>query len=208
MEAILQMNPIRIRWLVLLFVGASAWLELVEHQPFERGVSTHLIAELLLLGVGVPALALRGRKRFVQMQRQAATRLVSELPARAADSPVTVLVIHEGSVLGSGIVSLLRNERNVNVWGVSAREPSEVSSALQNLQPDVAIVDAATNFGGLNQVLTMMELLPQLKVIVMCAGCDEITVFDKSRVRVESTGDLVAVLRERSDQPPAPLQQV
>lgn len=106
-----------------------------------------------------------------------------------------VLVVGNISLLGAGIESLLAGEPDLIVIGKVSDNKAELAGEIKRLQADVVILHEMGQTANPSDLLVLLEDYPGLRVVVISASDNLIYVYNKQRVLVAQTGDLIDAIR-------------
>lgn len=106
-------------------------------------------------------------------------------------------MVTEGSLLTSGITSVLREQPDIDLLTIEGG--GQIYRRIRNAGPDVVIVDGDRGLGGLS-VDRLLQENPRSTVVALSLDHPEMSVFRSQRVSRPTADDLLRVLgRARKD---------
>jgi DNA-binding NarL/FixJ family response regulator len=112
-----------------------------------------------------------------------------------------VLIIENETLLGAGVQSLLQDEANMEVIGISPSNLAELIQEIRRSRSDVVVLDEVTHLTGPTKLLALLEDYPKLRLVVVSANDDRVRIYDKREVLVTHTTDLLYIFCDSKDFP-------
>ena len=113
--------------------------------------------------------------------------------------PVRVVVLSHRSLFANGIASRLRDHTDlVEAHTVEAGQPDALER-LRALHPAIVVMGAAdTSAVEAVRLASLLDTLPEVKVIRLDPGSDDVRVYNCVRHRAQGIGELIEVMRQVS----------
>jgi DNA-binding NarL/FixJ family response regulator len=124
------------------------------------------------------------------------TPIIFQNHARATDVR-RVLIVENQMLLGAGVHSLLGDETDLKIRGISPHDQNELIQDIGRFQPDIVIMDKVSQLIAPLNLLTALENHSQLQVIVVSADDNQVCIYDKRRLLVKQASDFLDMIRER-----------
>jgi hypothetical protein len=101
-----------------------------------------------------------------------------------------------GGRIEEAAVQRLVSEAKGKLRAVSIPDAGNIKQDILTMQPCVVIVDAEAAVARSAQVVEMLELLPQLRILVVHVDSNVVEVFDKHEVTLRQASDLMDVITQ------------
>jgi DNA-binding NarL/FixJ family response regulator len=124
------------------------------------------------------------------------TPIIFQSHARATNVR-RVLIVENQTLLGAGVHSLLGDETDLDIRGISPHDQTELMQDVRRFQPDIVIMDKVSHLIAPLNLLAALENHSQLQVIVVSADDNQVCIYDKRQLLVKRTTDFLDVIRER-----------
>ena len=105
-----------------------------------------------------------------------------------------VLVVHNDSPISAGVESILSHQDSLVIEGFTPANKMDLSRQIERFKPDVVVLDTSLPFSTLSRLLKLLSKCPLIRVIVLNIEDNQVQVYDKHQVWVESASDLVAII--------------
>jgi chemotaxis response regulator CheB len=106
-----------------------------------------------------------------------------------------VLVLGDGSLLGSGIRDLLSREADLEIVDRADDGTSPLIEQISCMGADVVVVDGMSDPAHRTRILSVLERCPDLRVVVVDADTNRVRIYERHRVIIRQAADLVDIVR-------------
>jgi len=111
-----------------------------------------------------------------------------------------VLIVENKLLLGAGIETLLANEPEVDVIGITPVDENSLIQEIYHIQPDVVVLDAETTLiDPNNKQLSQLQENLQFRTITVSANDNLIRVYDKQEIMIVQTTNLIKIIKNNYD---------
>jgi len=108
-----------------------------------------------------------------------------------------VLIVENQTLLGAGVHSLVGDETGLEVRGVSPHDRAELIRDIQSFQPDIVILNKASQLMAPLNLLAALEDHSRLQLIVVSADDNRVCIYDKRQLLVKRAADVIDIIRKR-----------
>ena len=107
-----------------------------------------------------------------------------------------VLIVENQLLLGAGLQTLLSDQTDLDVIGISPGNQFELVQAIRRIQPDVVFLDKDSYLTDATDLLAFLENFPKLRVIVASANHDVVHIYNKRETQFFQAADLFGIIRD------------
>ncbi len=105
-----------------------------------------------------------------------------------------VVVLESDNLFSAGVQSFLSKQAELEVIGLDYSDPSEIYQAIEQMQPDVIILDQKNQLIDLNALLKLLEDLPRVRTFIMGYSDNQVQVCETNTVSIHHLSDFLAVI--------------
>jgi DNA-binding NarL/FixJ family response regulator len=106
-----------------------------------------------------------------------------------------VLVINNKDLLSGGVVSLLCHQDDFIVVNKDVIDESALNNAMEELRPDVVIVNESLLSTYPSTLLGWLKVFPETRLIMLDENENLLHIYEKKEIVVEQSLDLIATIR-------------
>ena len=106
-----------------------------------------------------------------------------------------VLVLLGEHLLSAGLESLLAGENDLNVTSVTAAHENPFLEINEQNRPQIVIMDDHSQFASFSQIMRLLEIYPELRILVVNERENSIHIYDKVKIMVTHRADLITAIR-------------
>jgi chemotaxis response regulator CheB len=108
-----------------------------------------------------------------------------------------VLIIESGLFVGGVIKEVLKSRpSDLEVVSLVPVDVAEIRRVIEEYQPDVLIADDTSSDEVMNAILLDSICCPKMRLVIFCAGANNVNIYSTQRVEVAHLNDFLAVLTE------------
>ncbi len=107
---------------------------------------------------------------------------------------LSVLIVHNRSLLSAGIESLLMCEANLDVFGVFPNNEASLLRAIGRYQPDVIILDKSSRITNSIRLLTLLEEYPRMRIVEVNPENNLISLYGKYHILITQVADFLTAV--------------
>jgi DNA-binding NarL/FixJ family response regulator len=104
-------------------------------------------------------------------------------------------------LLDAGITNLLSLEADIEIVDLSADETLGLIEQIEDLQPDVVVLDEITYQAGETGLLAFLERSSQPRVVIVSADSNLLFIYEGHQVPIKEAADLVNAVRRLRERP-------
>ena len=177
-------------WLAVSAIAlALAATEVLEHQPILLNqLELNYVVEVALLGF---VFLLTGEVILGWLNRSNTQPLFMA----KAEATTRVLVI-DNTILMLGIKYLLSQKPELDVIGITPTTPTAWLDTINRLQPDVVVMDRATDLAQAIGLSTFSSDLPRVRLMMFNAEDEWVQVHDIGQVLITRTDELATLIQD------------
>ena len=105
-----------------------------------------------------------------------------------------IVVLESDHLINAGVLSFLASQDCFDVIGMEGSDPEQIYRAIENIRPDVVIIDQNSLIISVSKLLAHFEQVPHIRTIVLNMSDNQIQVCDKRLVQIQQLSDFIAVL--------------
>ena len=98
-------------------------------------------------------------------------------------------------LIGAGIYSFLAGETDLEVAGISPSDQAELIHEIRRLRPDIVVLDEDSRLVDPTNLLAWLEGYPKLRLVVINANDNRVSIYDKQQVLTRQASDLLDIIR-------------
>ncbi len=109
-----------------------------------------------------------------------------------------VLIIESGLFVGGVIKDILKSRpADLEVRSLVSANILEIRRVIADYLPDVLIADDTSPDDVMNAILLHAISFPMMKLVIFCAGTNNVNIYSTQRVEIAHLSDFLSVLIER-----------
>jgi chemotaxis response regulator CheB len=105
-----------------------------------------------------------------------------------------VLVIQSDRIIGGVLTSLISHRENLEVVSLSISNPLDLIGEVARILPDVIILDDQGHFACNADLHEILEISPELKIIILNSNDNHVQVISKNEVNLNHAEDFFEML--------------
>jgi DNA-binding NarL/FixJ family response regulator len=110
------------------------------------------------------------------------------------DGHQKVVVLESNHIITAGLIRYLTGKDELEVFGLENVDPDEILEKIEQMDPDVLVLDTIFARKILEKILTYAKLPPRLRTIILDVENDWVEIYDKYEVQVHSMSDFDSIL--------------
>jgi len=107
-----------------------------------------------------------------------------------------VLIVENQILLGAGVQSLLGDETDLEMRGISPTSQVDLIHEIRQYQPDIVVVNASSHLTVPGKLLFAVDNHSQLRVVVISADDNRVCIYEKHEVFMTRASDLLDIIRD------------
>ena len=111
-----------------------------------------------------------------------------------------VLLIKSGSLQDEGVESLLRQEIDLQVSGITPTDETTLLGDIERVRPDVILLNEVEPSDA-TRIFALLQGTPAVRMFVVRLNTNTIDVYQKQQIRDVQSNDLLALIRGGEDRP-------
>jgi len=104
-----------------------------------------------------------------------------------------ILILRNNLALNSGVQSLLSKQRAFDVIGLEVYTRKELFKNIDDLKPDVIVVDDEYLAKNLAALLRFLQEYPKTRSIILSLKGNTIQIYDTQQIQIENISDFLSI---------------
>lgn len=96
--------------------------------------------------------------------------------------------------MNAGVQGLLSRQEALDVIGKEIHDQKEMFRVIEQVQPDVVVVDEDILAPNLAAILTFLQGYPKTRMVILSLVENQIQVYDMQQIQLQQLSDFLAVL--------------
>ena len=105
-----------------------------------------------------------------------------------------IVVLESDHLINAGVLSFLASQDCFDVIGMEGSDPEQIYRAIENIRPDVVIINQNSHLISTGKLLAQFENLPHIRTIILNMVNNQIQVCDQRQVSIQNLNDFIEVL--------------
>ena len=105
-----------------------------------------------------------------------------------------IVILEEDQLINAGVQSFLAAQDGFEIIRLESSDSAQIFQEIERIQPDVIIIDENNQVTPLNDLLSHLENLPNIRTIELNICDNQIQINDKRQVQINQLSDFISVL--------------
>ncbi len=105
-----------------------------------------------------------------------------------------VLVVQSDCIIGGVLLSLIARQENLEVVTITTDQPVDLTEEVTRIEPDVILLDDQGHYDCNQDLHTLLEVIPDLKIIIMDSNDNRIKVIAKNQYDIKSADHFFEII--------------
>jgi chemotaxis response regulator CheB len=105
-----------------------------------------------------------------------------------------VLVVQSDCIIGGVLLSLIAGQENLDVVTITIDHPVDLTEEVARIEPDVILLDDQGHFDCNQDIHTLLEVVPALKIVILNSNNNHIKVIAKNQFDIKSADHFFEII--------------